>query len=67
MVTETAETFVPAKEAAKILGVSTCTIYRWRRRGWIDGVTLPNGTIRIPNGAIERILYRRMDVLGVGK
>jgi excisionase family DNA binding protein len=56
MVMATTETFVSAKEAAEILGVSKWTLYRWRKRGWIIGVVLPNGTIRIARSNLDRIL-----------
>jgi excisionase family DNA binding protein len=56
MVTETPERFVSAKEAAEILGISKCTLYRWLKRGWIVGTTLPNGTIRIAGSALDRVL-----------
>ena len=50
------EELVSVKEAAKALGISKCSLYRWRKRGWIAGIMLPNGTIRIPQAALDRIL-----------
>jgi excisionase family DNA binding protein len=47
---------VTPKEAAKILGISNATIYRWLKRGWINGIILPNGYIRISRIALSRIL-----------
>ena len=44
------------KEAAKVLGVSRCTIYRWLGRNWLVKVVLPNGTIRIPRTSIDTVL-----------
>jgi len=44
------------KEAAKMLGVSRCTIYRWLKRGWLIKIYLPNGCIRIPQGSIDVVL-----------
>lgn len=44
------------KQAAKELGMSKCSVYRWVRRNWIVCVRLPNGTIRIPQSSIFRIL-----------
>jgi excisionase family DNA binding protein len=52
----TGDGLVTAREAAKLLGVSKCTVYRWLKRGWIVGITLPNGTKRIPRVSIERML-----------
>jgi excisionase family DNA binding protein len=58
METATMEDFVSAKDAAEILGVTIYTLYRWRKRGWIDAITLPNGTIRIPRAALDRLLHK---------
>jgi len=50
------ESFVPAKEAAAILSISKWTLYRWVKRGWIVGIVLPNGTIRIARSSLDNIL-----------
>jgi len=47
------------KEAAKLLGVARCTIYRWLNRHWITGITLPNGTIRVIRDSIDKVLAGR--------
>jgi len=58
LVTTRNELLTP-KEAAKVLGIARCSIYRWIKNGWIVGITLPNGTIRIPKAVVERVLARR--------
>lgn len=45
-----------AKEAAQMLGISRCTLYRWLQHDWIAGITLPNGTIRIARITVEQLL-----------
>ena len=47
---------VTPKVAAKVLGVSTYTVYRWLKRGWLDGITLPNGTKRVSWTSLNRVL-----------
>uniref|UniRef100_A0A6H1Z7P0 Putative DNA binding, helix-turn-helix domain containing protein n=1 Tax=viral metagenome TaxID=1070528 RepID=A0A6H1Z7P0_9ZZZZ len=47
------------KEAAEILGVAKCTIYRWLNRGWLCSITLPNGNKRIPKVAVDKALSGR--------
>jgi excisionase family DNA binding protein len=49
------DTFTP-KEAARQLGISNATIYRWLKNNWINGIRLPNGYIRIPRVEVEKIL-----------
>lgn len=44
------------KQAARTLGMSKCSVYRWVKRGWFVSYTLPNGTIRIPRDCVDRIL-----------
>ncbi|KKL16986.1 hypothetical protein LCGC14_2490090 [marine sediment metagenome] len=44
------------KKAAKKLGISKCTLYRWVNKDWIRYVRLPNSSIRIPQDAIDSIL-----------
>lgn len=44
------------KRAAKELGMSKCSVYRWVKRGWLSYVRLPNGTIRIPRMTIVATL-----------
>ena len=44
------------KEAAKLLEVSRCTVYRWLKRKWLIGIRLPNGTVRIPRASIDVVL-----------
>ena len=58
MVTTRDELLTP-KVAAKVLGIARCSVYRWLKNGWIIGITLPNGTIRIPKAVVERILAGR--------
>lgn len=56
MVTNTRLESVTVKQAAKELGISKCSVYRWVKRGWIMHFKLPNGTIRIPQGSIDTVL-----------
>lgn len=51
--------WLSVRETAEILGISKCTLYRWIKRKWIFGVTLPNGTIRISLESVEEILAGR--------
>jgi len=44
------------KQAAKELGVSKCTVYRWIKRKWLGHNRLANGTIRIPRVEIAYAL-----------
>ena len=44
------------KEAAKLLGIARCSLYRWIKRDLIAHIYLPNGTIRIPKAVVERVL-----------
>ncbi len=44
------------KEAAKLLGVSRGTIYRWVKRKWLAYIELPNGTIRVQRQSINSVL-----------
>ena len=56
MVTNTQLELLTVKQTAKALGISKCSVYRWVKRGWIEFVKLPNGTIRIPKRTTNRIL-----------
>ncbi len=56
MVTRVRTDFVTAKEAAVLLHLSKWSVYRWLKRGWLDGVMLPNGTIRITLSSINQAL-----------
>jgi excisionase family DNA binding protein len=47
------ELFISVKEAARILDVSKCTIYRWYRSGIIGGFTMPSSTIKIARLSVE--------------
>jgi predicted site-specific integrase-resolvase len=53
------EPVVKPKQAAKVLKVSTCTIYRWKKRGWIGYIELPSGGLRIKQSSINAILAGR--------
>lgn len=44
------------REAAKLLGITAQTIYRWIRTGKLTYTRLPSGLYRIPRSEIERIL-----------
>ena len=55
METEIAKLFT-VKEVAGVLGISSCTVYRWCRKDWIDCVVLPNGTIRIKQDELDKII-----------
>ncbi len=56
MVVKHDKPFLTPKEAAKILKVSRCTIYRWLRREWITGITLPSGAKRITRASVDKVL-----------
>ncbi len=47
-------------ELAARYAVSSATVYRWAARGDIPVVRLPGGTLRIPAGAADRALTRRI-------
>ncbi len=55
----TVSEIMTTKEAAKLLGMSRCSVYRWLNRGWITGITLPNGTIRVIRTSIDKVLAGR--------
>ena len=55
----TQDTFLTTQEAAKFLGISKCSVYRWLKRGWIVGIILPNKTIRISQASLDNILSGR--------
>lgn len=57
--TTSTNALLTTKEAAKLLGVARCTVYRWLNRNWITGITLPNGTIRVFRESIDRVLAGR--------
>jgi excisionase family DNA binding protein len=41
-------------EAAKLLGMTRRSVYRWLERGWLEGTVLPNGTIRVTVDSIKK-------------
>lgn len=43
-------------EAAKLLGMTRRSVYRWLERGWLEGTVLPNGTIRVTVDSIKKAL-----------
>jgi len=47
-------------EAARILGVSAFTVWRWCKEGIIRAGRTPGGQYRIPREELERLL-REMD------
>lgn len=49
-------TLLTIKQASKELGISKCSMYRWVKRGWIGYVRLPNGSIRILQISISKVL-----------
>jgi excisionase family DNA binding protein len=50
------ETFVTAKDAARQLGVSQSTIYRWFWEGKLQGKKLSDKTIHIFSGSVEKVM-----------
>ena len=44
------------KRAAKELGMSKCSVYRWVKRGWLIHIRQPNGDIRILRASVDKIL-----------
>ena len=47
------------EEAAKMLGISQYSVYRWCKRGWLASIKLPNGTIRIERASLDNALAGR--------
>ena len=45
-----------SQEAADMLGVARCTIYRWIDKKWIVAIRYPNKTFRIPKTAVNRMM-----------
>ncbi len=58
---ERGERLLRTGEAAKLLGVSRHSIYRWIEKGLIRAVRLPSGRYRIPESEVRRILEGRGD------
>ena len=54
-------TYYTAKEAARKLGISTQTFYRWVKNHWIYTTKLPNGTIRVSEESLADIMARHSD------
>lgn len=52
--------FVSVQEAAAILGVATCTIYGWAKKGKIT--IIPPQPPRIERETVERIAKERKEV-----
>ena len=52
------------KQAAKELGISKCSVYRWVKRRWIAHAKMPNGTIRIPRTSVNKILSAKIILAG---
>ena len=50
------ERLLPPREAAKRLGVSVKTLWKWQRKGLIKAVRLPTGKLRYPESEVERII-----------
>lgn len=48
--------FYGTNEAARVLGVSPVTVWRWCRLGKIKAWRTPGGHYRIPREEIERLL-----------
>jgi len=57
------EQTVTPKEAARILGISYSTIYRWIKRGWINVVIMPNGYMRLSKPVIEELSEKGVEDL----
>ena len=54
--------YYTAKEAARKLGISTQTFYRWAKRKWIYTTKLPNGTLRISEESLADIMAEHKDL-----
>ncbi len=54
-----APVLLTVKQAARELSMSKCSVYRWVKRKWLVSYTLPNGTIRIPQDSIDKVLVRK--------
>lgn len=50
------EMLLTPEQAAKKLGMSRCSVYRWVKRNWLASVRMPNGTIRIPQTSVDAVL-----------
>lgn len=48
--------FLTPKKAAKELGISTVTLYRWEKANKINVIYTPNGRRRIPLSEIDRLV-----------
>jgi len=49
------EVYLPAKKAARLLGVHPVTLYRWAKRGKIKYIRTPTGRLRYPLSEIMRL------------
>lgn len=56
--TTSTEPYVSVREAAEILGMTKCTVYRWIKRGWLLAHTLPNGEFRISRTELQNAIGR---------
>lgn len=50
------DTLLTLPQVAKCLNVSVPTLRSWYRRGWLNIVRLPMGTVRVHPREVERIL-----------
>lgn len=57
------ENTITPKEAARILNISNSTIYRWIKRGWVNGIVLPNGYIRLSKPMIDELAKKGVEDL----
>jgi len=49
------EVYLPAKKAARLLGVHPVTLYRWAKKGKIRYIRTPTGRLRYPLSEIMRL------------
>ena len=59
MVRKRKEKLLPAREAAKRLGISRWALYKWIKARIIKAVKLPSGRWGIPESEVERIIEGR--------
>lgn len=48
--------FLSFTDAARLIGVIPDTLRKWRAKGLVDAVELPNGTFKVARSEVERIL-----------
>lgn len=50
------KSLIPAPRAAHIFGITPQTLHKWRKKGHLLTVQLPNGRYAVPESEVTRIL-----------